>query len=135
MHLVEDGDKIKIGDVSITVVGYKGKESETYAFLIENNGKKVLYAPCDTISFDNYRNFKDLDLLINECGLFSDIPSEISFDDLMQRLKEIKPKKTLLTHIEEVEVNVWGGKHLQKMKKQYSDIDFDFAHDGMEIKI
>ena len=53
----------------------------------------------------------------------------------MQRLREVKPKKTLLTHIEEVEVNVWGEKHLQKMKKQYSDVDFDFAHDGMGIKI
>jgi len=135
LRLVEDGDKIKIGDVYITIVGYRGKESETYAFLIESNGKTVLYAPCDTISFDNYRNFKDLDLLINECGLFSDIRSEISFDALMQRLKEIKPKKTILTHIEEVEINVWGEKHLQKMKKQYSDIDFDFAYDGMDIKI
>ena len=135
LHLIEDGDKIKIGDVSITVVGYKGKESEIYAYLIESNSKKVLYAPCDTISFDNYKNFRDLDILINECGLFSDNPSEISFDDLMQRLREIKPKKTFITHIEEVEINVWGDEYLQKMKKQYSDIDFDFAHDGMEIEI
>lgn len=135
LHLVEDGDKIKIGNVSITVVGYKGKESDTYAYLIESNGKKILYAPCDTISFDNYINFRYLNLLINDCGLFSNIPSEISFDALMQRLREIKPKKTLITHIEEVEINIWGEKHLQKMIKQYSDIDFDFAYDGMEIKI
>jgi hypothetical protein len=27
------------------------------------------------------------------------------------------------------------GQHLQKMKKQYSDIDFDFVFDGMEIKV
>jgi len=135
LHLIEDGDKIKIGDVSITVVGYKGKESDVYAYLIENKGKKMLYAPCDTINFDNYKNFRNLDLLINECGLFSNIPSEISFDALMQRLREIKPKRTLITHIEEVEINVWGEKHLQKMKEQYSDIDFDFAHDGMDIKI
>ena len=135
LNLVEDGDKIKIGAVSITVVGYKGKESDTYAYLLENNGKKVLYASCDTISFDNYKNFTDLDLLISECGLFSDIPSEISFDTLMQRLQEIKPKKTYITHIEEIEINIFGEKHLQKMKKQYSDINFDFAYDGMKIKI
>jgi len=135
LHLIEDGDKIKIGDVSITVVGYKGKESDVYAYLIENKGKKMLYAPCDTINFDNYKNFRNLDLLINECGLFSNIPSEISFDALMQRLREIKPKRTLITHIEEVEINIWGEKHLQKMKKQYSDIDFDFVFDGMEIKV
>ena len=103
--------------------------------MIENNGKKALYAPCDTISFDNYKNFRNLDLLINECGLFSNIPSEISFDALMKRLKEIKSKKTILIHIEEVEINVWGNEHLQKMKKQYSNINFDFAFDGMELKL
>ena len=135
LHIIKDGDTIKIGDVSISVVGYSGKESEIYAYLIGKNNKRVLYAPCDTISFDNYKNFKDLDLLINECGLFSDVSSEISFDSLMERLKEIKPKKTIITHIEEVEINAWGEKHLQKMKNQYSDINFDFAYDGMKIKI
>src|SRR3989338_3801760 len=53
LHIIEDGDKIKIRDVSISVVGYKGKESDVYAYLIESKAKKVLYAPCDTISFDN----------------------------------------------------------------------------------
>ncbi len=133
--LVEDGDKIRIADVAIGVVGYKEKESDVYAYLIENDGRRVLYSPCDTIGFDRYREFKDLDLLINECGLFSDIPHEISFDSLMQRLREIKPKKALLTHIEEVELNMWGEEHLQEMKKQYSDVDFDFAYDGMRIDI
>lgn len=135
LHLIKDGDEIKIGGVSITVIGYNGKESDTYAYLIEMNNKKVLYSPCDTISFDNYKNFKDLDILINECGLFSDIKTEISFDDLMKRLKETRPKKTILTHIEEIEVNVWGEKHLKHMKKKYSNISFEFAHDGMKIKL
>lgn len=135
LHLIEDRDKIKIKEISITAVGYRGKDSETYAYLIEDRNKKVLYAPCDTISFDNYQRFKELDLLINECGLFSDIPSEISFEALMTRIKEIKPKKTLMTHIEEIEINAWGEKHLQKMKKQYSDINVDFAYDGQKIKI
>lgn len=135
LHLIEDGVKITIRDVSITAVGYRGKGSDVYAYLLESNGKKVLYAPCDTINFDNYKNFKNLDLLINECGLFSNIPSEISFDALMNRLREIKPKRTILTHIEEIEANIWGEKHFYKMKKQYSDIDFEFAYDGMEIEI
>jgi phosphoribosyl 1,2-cyclic phosphate phosphodiesterase len=135
LHLIEDGNRIKIGNITISVVGYKGKNSDTYAYLIEKDNKKVLYAPCDTISFDNYRNFSNLDLLINECGLFSDIHTEISFDELMERIKEINPKKSILTHIEEVEINIWGEEYLQKMKEKYSDVKFDFANDGMEIKI
>lgn len=53
----------------------------------------------------------------------------------MQRLRDIKPRKIILTHIEEEEINIWGEKYLQKMKKEYLDIDFNFAYDGMKIKI
>ena len=74
-------------------------------------------------------------MLINECGLFSNISSEISFDDLMKRIKEVNPKRTILTHIEEVEINIWGEEYLQKMKEEYSDVKFEFAYDGMVIKI
>lgn len=135
LHLIEDGDRIKIKNFYITAVGYNGLKSNVYAYLIENLGKRLLYAPCDTISFNNYKKFNGLDLLINECGIFSDVSSEISFHNLMQRLRDIKPKKIILTHIEEEEINFWGEKYLQKMKKVYSDVDFDFAYDGMKIKV
>ena len=135
LYLIEDGDKIKIGDITITVTGYKGKDSDIYAYLINKDNKKVLYAPCDTIGFDSYRNFKNLDLLINECGLFSNVKAEISFDELMQRIREIHPLKTILTHIEEVEINIWGEEYLQEMREKYSDAKFEFARDGMEIKV
>jgi len=135
LHLIEDGDQLKFNDITISVVGYQGKNSDTYAYLLGNNEHKVLYAPCDTISFDNYKNYKNLDLLINECGVFSNVSSEISFDKLMNRIGEINPKKTILTHIEEIEINIWGEDYLQKMKEKYNDIDFDFAIDGMEMEI
>lgn len=135
LFLVEDGDEIRIMDTTIVVVGYKGKGSDTYAYLIKKGDKKVLYAPCDTISFDNYKNFHGLDVLINECGLFSNVSSEIPFDELMKRIKEINPKKTILTHIEELEINIFGEEYLQRMKNKYSDIKFNFATDGLKIKI
>ena len=53
----------------------------------------------------------------------------------MQRIREIKPKKAILTHIEEVEVNAWGEKYLEEMKKKYSDVSFDYAYDGLEILV
>jgi phosphoribosyl 1,2-cyclic phosphate phosphodiesterase len=134
LHLVDDGDKFKIGDMEISVVGYKGKESDTYAYLIESNNKKVLYSPCDTINFEKYKNFKGLDLLINECGLFSNYKSEISFENLINRLREIKPKKTIITHIEELETSLFG-EHFKTAKKKYLDVNFDFAYDGMKIKL
>ncbi|MEI7961653.1 MAG: MBL fold metallo-hydrolase [archaeon] len=135
LHLIEDGDKIKINNIVIGVVGYQGKKSEKYAYLIEEKNKKVLYASCDTMGFKNYKNHNNLDLLINECGLFSKFDHEISFVSLMQRLKEIKPKRIILTHIEEEETHKHGEKHFEKMKKRYLDIPFDYAYDGLIIKI
>lgn len=135
LHLIEDGDKLKIKDVTITAVGYQGKKSDVYAYLIEQENKTVLYSPCDTLGFDNYKNFPGLNLYITECGLFSNYPTEISFKDSMKRIEEINPKKTIITHFEEVEFNIFGEGYLKKMKKKYKDINFDFAYDGMKINL
>jgi hypothetical protein len=101
----------------------------------EFRNKHALYAPCDTIGFE--QKIFDLGLLINECGLFSceKIKREIPFDDLMERVRLLRPKRTVLTHIEEIEVDAWGWDHLEKMKRRYADVDFDFAFDGMEITV
>ena len=135
LHLVEDGDVIELGGVSITVVGYEGKDSDTYAYLIKKEKKEVLYAPCDTESFNNYKNFNNLDLLINECGMFEYDPPEMFFDKSIDRVKEIKPKKTILTHIEEDQIRDYGEEYLQEMKEKHSDVVFDFANDGMKISV
>ena len=138
INFFENNDSIKLGNIKITSIIYNGGKSEIYGYFIEENQKKVLYAPCDTISFKNFipKVYK-LDLLINECGLFSykTIKSEISFPDLMKRIKEIKPKKTILTHIEEVELQKWGWHYMEEMKQKHSDINFEFGFDGMTIKI
>jgi len=133
-HL-DNQKSIQIGNIGITAIGYKGETSNIFAYLIEENSKRVLYAPCDTISFE--QKIFNLDLLIHECGLFSHekIKGEISFPAMIERIRLFKPKRTILTHIEEIEINAWGWDYLEKMKKQYSDVDFDFAYDGMKIRL
>ena len=135
LHLLEDKNKLNFKNIDITVVGYQGKKSNTYAYLISEKNKNALYAPCDTISFNSYKEYKKIDLLINECGIFSDITNEISFDKLIERIKEIKPKKTILTHIEEVELKKFGEKHFKKIKNKYKNLNIDFATDGLEIEL
>jgi len=135
LHLVDDGDNFQLGDIKISIVGYTGKGSDTCAYLIEQKGKRALYSLCDTISFVRYKDFSNLDLLITECGAFSYIPDEISFKDMISRLREVKPKKTIITHIEEIELNAWGEKYFDVVKKQYADVEFDYAYDGMKIKL
>ncbi|HML03763.1 MAG TPA: hypothetical protein VK487_10410 [Candidatus Bathyarchaeia archaeon] len=115
-----------MGNIEITAIGYKGEKSHTFAYLLEENSKRALYAPCDTIDFQ--QKIFNLGLLINECGLFSfgKIREEISFPALMERIKTLKPKRTILTHIEEIVIKAWGWNYLEKMKNKYKDINFDF---------
>lgn len=135
INQIEHKESVQIGKVRITAIGYVGEHSRIFAYLFQEGRKRVLYAPCDTINFE--QRIYDLDLLINECGVFSydKIKSEIAFPALMKRIKLLKPKRTLLTHIEEVEINAWGWDYLDKMKNQYSEINFDFAYDGMKILV
>ncbi|MEA3378620.1 MAG: MBL fold metallo-hydrolase [Nanoarchaeota archaeon] len=131
LKLIEDGEKIDFGNITITAIGFQGKGSDNYAYLIEENGKKALYAPCDTIDFK--REIKDLDLLINEQGYFSlEITWEIPFKDLLKRLKEWKPKLTVLTHISEDEIRRYGWKHFEEMVKGKN---IKYAYDGLVLEI
>jgi len=135
INQIEHNESVQMGRMQIMAIGYTGKSSHAFAYLLEEGKKRALYAPCDTISFE--QKIYDLDLLINECGVFSydKIKCEISFPAVMERIRSLRPKRTVLTHIEEIEVNRWGWEHLDRMKKQYSDINFRFAYDGMEIQM
>ncbi|AHB41507.1 Metal-dependent hydrolases of the beta-lactamase superfamily I [candidate division SR1 bacterium RAAC1_SR1_1] len=132
---IEHNQSVTIGDTQVTAIGFTGEKSETYGYLFEQGRKRFLYTPCDTISFQ--QEAQNLDLLITECGVFSHekVKSEIGFPQLMDRLKLYAPKKTLLTHIEEIEINAWGLDYLEKMKNTYKDVPFDFAHDGLIIDL
>lgn len=135
LHLIEDNQKLKFKNITIIPIGFTGKNSETYGYLFEEKNKKTLYSPCDTIGFNNYKNQKDLDLLITECGLFSKVSTEISFEQEIKRIREIKPKGVIFTHIEEIETKIWKEKHFLDQKKKYKDINFDYAKDGQIIDI
>lgn len=132
---IEHNESVQIGDIQVTAVGFTGKDSETYGYLFEKNDKKCLYTPCDTISFQ--QEVKDIDVLITECGVFSHekVKSEISFPKLMENLKVYTPKRTILTHIEEVELHARGWEYMQEMKDTYKDIPFEFAYDWLVIEL
>ena len=137
IKFIDDGDKLIFNDITINVVGYNGKNSDWYAFLFEKNGIRLLYSPCDTLHFNSYSKFKNIDLWVTECGIFSHdkVKSEISFPDLLRRLKKIHPKKTILVHIEEIELQRWGLDYLKKLKEEQKDIKLEFAQDGLVLEV
>jgi phosphoribosyl 1,2-cyclic phosphate phosphodiesterase len=135
LNLLKDTDVIYLGKLTIQPIGFDGPDSDTFGYLITENNKNVLYSPCDTILFKSYSGFTNLDLWLTECGCFSDFKHEISFENAIDRIEEIKPKKTIFTHIEEEELKMAGWDYLQILKDKYSGISFDFSYDKMEIEI
>ncbi len=132
--LVKNNEKIKIKDITITPKAYTERNSSHYAYLIEKNNKKVMYAPCDTIGLKG--KYCDLDLFITEQGYFSpELKEEISFNQLIERLSVWKPKKIILTHIPEDELNKLGYDILLKKEKEYQKFNIKFAFDGMVIEV
>jgi len=131
--LINDGDKIKINNILIEPKAYT-KNSEHYAYLISEDNKKVLYAPCDTINLKG--KYENLTLLIHEQGYFSsEIKWELSFDKLIDRIKSWKPKSVILTHISEDEIRRWGWEYLNKKETENKNLNLKFAYDGMKIRI
>lgn len=130
LTLIDDGDSFEFGDMKVSVVGYGGKGSTHCAFLFEQAGKRALYAPCDTIDFEG--SVEDLDLLVHECGLLSKVDTEISFSDMIERFKDWKPKRVVLTHFEEPELRLFSDSY-DAWKEECSNLKF--AEDGMLIEV
>lgn len=135
LMLIADREVITLNESTIQPIGFTGKDADTFGYLISDGSRNVLYSPCDTMGFNKYKEFRNLDLWITECGCFSDYKGEISFEKVIERINEINPAKTIFTHIEEEELNMAGWEYMEKLKDKYDEINFDFAFDNMEIEI
>ena len=139
IRFFEHGKKIRFRGATVTPIGFQGKGSEIFGFLVEAKGKRLFYAPCDTLNLKEKFIPKNLDMLVTECGLFSgSLKTEISFEEMLSRIERNKPKKatlTVLTHIEEFEVNLVGTEALKEAEKKFKNLNLRFAFDGMKIKL
>jgi len=145
---LENGKPVKIRNFEITPfkVVTSFKEIST-AYLIEENRKKVIYAPCDVKPFLFNRRLKAADLLIIG-GNFPEGPLKngitipennelrrelYSFREILDLVGKINPKKTLIVHIEEE----WGKSFddYKVLEEQYARYNLQFAYDGMRIQL
>lgn len=137
--IIEDGDIIEKSNIKIKVIGYNGNDSDDYAYLFESKDKKMLYAPSHTKTFVKYRKHKFLDLLIHECPVYNkkecELQDETDEVELIHKLKIIKPKTTILTHIESYEIHLNEKNYLEKLEKKYKDLEIKSAYDTMKIKL
>jgi len=137
---IGEKDAVKIKDYSIKPI--KISKDNVWGFLIEHKGKKAFYAPCDIdidIVTEKLKNEK-IDVCILETGIAHITPETMKnmskrgaylFSDGLKKLKTLKCKNFVFTHIEEN--RQLTPERIKKLKTENTDIDF--AYDGMVMKI
>jgi len=141
---LEAARNLQVDDVNIDMVPVD--ESETVSiFIITQNDKKIIYAPCDVKPFPDNEKFADADILIigdtivgevlkNGFILEKDNPLRnelFIMDEVMQIKEKYNIDQIVITHIEED----WGKSYddYLELEKTYDHVSF--AYDGMEIEI
>lgn len=141
---LESEKTLKIKNFKITPFEVQTTYNISTVFLIQENNKRAVYAPCDVKPFPENPKLENLDLLI--IGSFHPegplkegitIPQNnplrkelFSLKEIQELAQKLNAKKTIMTHIEEE----WG-KTYDEYKKLEKEFNLKFAHDGMKIKI
>ena len=117
---------LETGNQSITFESIKVKHGKINSIgYIFNNSAYI--ADCNQLSKSNIERLKNLKYFIIDCLRFKPHPSHFCFKEVLSILKEIKPKKTILTNL-------------------HSDLDYNFllkkspinvkpAFDGLKIQL
>lgn len=129
-----------INDIIITP--FYIKKTKGFYFLIEQNKKKLVYAPCEYFNLEVYQNLKNIDIFIVHHLYYKNkniskidwSTSEDSFEKMLLDAKKMNAKKIIITHIEEL----FGYTHdelNQIVKKYYPPYNIEFGYDGMIIQL
>lgn len=135
---------VEKGDIRIDLIPVDEGE-EVAIFVISQEDKKVIYAPCDVKPFPKSELFMDADVLIIGNTIVGDILKDgfiLKLDNplreelfIMEEILEIKEqfhiKNVIVTHLEED----WGKSYddYAELEKEYDGIRF--AYDGMEVEL
>jgi len=141
---LKEGKDFKIRNIMITPFEVQTTYNISTVFLIQENNKRVVYAPCDVKPFPETHKLKNLDLLI--IGSFhldgplkegivipSDNPLRVELfspRELQQFARKLNARRMIVTHIEEE----WG-KTYDEYKQLEKEYNLEFAYDGMRMKI
>jgi phosphoribosyl 1,2-cyclic phosphate phosphodiesterase len=148
LHELKDGDRVWINDTEIWP--FRLAEDYVYAFLLKTNDKKVLIALDELNNWKPAQELQGVDLAILPIGIFEYHPltgerlinsghpvlkEEATFAETLEMIKELNPKKTILTHIEEM--NGLSFDELKKVEKQLNEegLNIEIAYDTLVVDV
>ena len=139
-------DRIRIGEAEITAISVDHGDQVSFIYVIERQGRKMVYAPCDIKPFPEERSeLQGADLLIIQPGIFEDglkhdfvyredhisRTSLYTFEETVALAKRLDAGHTLFVHLEEY----WNRSHDDYMALEKEIDNVLFAYDGMHVTV
>jgi len=148
MVSLEDRTPKEIRDFNVVpFLVSQGQGETSTVYMIQQDERKVVYAPCDVKPFPLDRRLIGANLLIIG-GVFPEGPLKegiviprdnelrrklYSLTEIVELVEKISAKRTLIVHIEEE----WGKSfdNYKKLEEKYKAWNLQFAYDGMIIEL
>ncbi len=141
---LKDRETIRVGRLDFQAIPMANPS--LYAYLLTEKNERVLLAIDDT---KNWRtvDLAGVDLAVLGKGWFECDPEgslllpqghhvrqlEASFEETLGILKQLRPKRAVLTHIEEVNARSYDD--YLELEKQYREYNLSFAYDSMMVEV
>ena len=151
VRTLADGDTIDLGELTVTHHAAEieaGAAKAISGFLFEDGNATAFVSSDENRHFDLER-LPDLDLWIKETGYFPESPSgeplvteeaeettlahEITFEESVAQIRQMRPDRAVLTEIEELYRRSYDD--YCALEEAYAELGIEFAYDGMELSI
>jgi phosphoribosyl 1,2-cyclic phosphate phosphodiesterase len=121
---------IERGGVTVTPVTLDN--GFVYAFALDSRGARVVHAPCHAKYLPDHPDLRDADVLILGLGTPRGAePGKTSFADNLRAIETLRPRRAVLTHIEEE----WKMNHDELVAFVADHPKIEIAFDGMELTV
>ena len=145
VHEIAQGEPLHVDGVRVRA--FRMAQPGLTSFLLEQGQKRVVLAIDDTKDWVPGETLLEPDLLVLEAGWFERDPkgkvlvpkghwirgAEASFEETLDLVDRIRPRRTILTHIEEVCGRSYPD--YVRLEEEYEDRRLQFAYDGLRVLV
>jgi phosphoribosyl 1,2-cyclic phosphate phosphodiesterase len=139
-HFIKDGESVRFGNIEIEAVQFPA--STALYYILREDGKKVIYMPCEIKEIKELDKLRNADYLIvhlswfKEKGICADFPwkdEEAPVERVFEFAKNLSIKNTIFVHIDECHDKTL--EELKALELKYANHHIRFAYDGMKIEL
>lgn len=142
---LKEGETVQMGGIGMQPVPMTNPS--LCAYLLTEGEVRVLCALDDTKDWWPGGELRGVDLAVLETGWFEKDPQgrlimpsdhplrqiKSSFEETLQRIERLQPKRTILTHIEEMNARSYDD--YLELEQRYARHNLTFAHDGLRVEV